>query len=276
MKLLDKIRLAVFDFDGTLVKTGFPLRRDTIDFLKRLKYEGKTVIIATGRSLHTIRKHADQIDPGMHLILMNGAWIHDLSSARDVRALNLDRDSAGRAIELLRGWGFDIILQKGIPDSHLFFYESLNEDNTEFSGRIERNYNRCERVSDLRMLLDDDPSILTVLDTTDRVLHCKEMLEQEQLGVRLIYSVSAFNKGFSWLEILHRDATKGRALGLLAGELNVPQSQVMAVGDNHNDIDMLEWAGYGIAVGNAEECVKSVADYILPDNGAGVVNIGEI
>ena len=274
--LLENIKLMVFDFDGTLVGNEGILSQKTVDYLHSLRNRGIAVSIATGRSLHRIRNSAEMIDPGMKLILMNGAWIHDLSTSQDLLSLNLNRDTAGKAIDLLRKWEYDVILQKGIPESHLFFYESLDENNYELRGRIERNYDRCTIVPDLNQLLDSDPTVLTILDTTDRVLKCREMLERENLDMRLTYSVSTFNAGYSWLEILHKDSTKGKALKFLAERLNLSNTEIMAVGDNHNDIDMLEWAGISVAVGNAEPEVKAIADIILPNNGGGVVNLRDL
>ena len=271
---LNNIELLVLDVDGTILDEKGELSPEVGSFLRKISRNGFQIALATGRSLNRTLYIALEIDSRMPLILLNGAWVHHLALGQDWRALNLPRQSAIEAIHLLRKWNFDIILQKGIPDSHLFFYERENEDNIEFTGRIQRNFERCTKIPDLTALLQtEDPGEITLLDTTDKILEVKEKLARTGLDIGLAYSTSFINQGFSWLEILHRDATKGKALEFLAGKLGIDRAHIAAVGDNFNDIDMLEYAGLGIAIGSAEPGVKNIADIILPDDGKGILGL---
>ncbi|BBP93338.1 hypothetical protein BsIDN1_69560 [Bacillus safensis] len=77
-----------------------------------------------------------------------------------------------------------------------------------------------------------------------------------------------------FLEILHPDVSKGNAVKLLAKELGIPREEVMAIGDNGNDVSMLEFAGCGVAMGNAIDDVKAVADVVTKSNNeAGVAHV---
>jgi Cof subfamily protein (haloacid dehalogenase superfamily) len=69
-----------------------------------------------------------------------------------------------------------------------------------------------------------------------------------------------------WLEIMHPDVSKANALKFITERLGIQPEEVLAIGDNHNDIEMLRFAGLGIAMGNAHEEVKSVADYVTLKN----------
>jgi len=266
----------VFDVDGTILDGNGKLPEVTLDFLRELKCNGVKLVLATGRSLNRVMHFAVDIDPGMLLILLNGAWIHDLSRNEDWLTLNLDKEKAAGIIKLLRSWNYDIILQKGIPDCHLFYYEKSDSDNIEYNSRIARNYERCTFVPDLLELLKEDPGEITVLDNHERILKVKSMLEAENLDVGIVYSTSFINDGYSWLEILHKDATKGKALEYISKKLSIPCEKIISVGDNYNDIDMLNYSGIGIAVGSAEAGVKAVADITLPDNKKGIVNLKEL
>jgi Cof subfamily protein (haloacid dehalogenase superfamily) len=266
----------VFDVDGTILDGNGKLPEATLDFLHELKYNGVKLALATGRSLNRVQHFAVPIDGNMPLILMNGAWIHDLNSGEDWLTLNLDKEKARKIIPLLRSWSYDIILQKGIPDCHLFFYDKTDSDNIEYNGRIERNYERCSFVPDLINLLTEDPGEITILDKTDRILEAKAKLEAENLDIGIVYSTSFINDGYSWLEILPRDVTKGNAMKFLSRKLNIQCEKIVSVGDNYNDVEMLEYSGIGVAVGSAEPGVKAIADVVLPDNGKGVVNLREL
>lgn len=199
----------------------------------------------------------------MKLILMNGAWAHDLAANEDLFVLNLNKNTAGKAVESLKSHDYEVIVQKSIPDSHIFYYDSLDESNIERTGRIRRNFDRCIFVEDIYGVLNEDPGEITVLDSDDRIRQCREILQAQNLNCRLIYSTSPFVQGYSWLEIVHPDAEKGNALRYLADKMGLSRDEVLAVGDNYNDIEMIRWAGIGAAVENAEQEVKNTADIVL-------------
>lgn len=69
-----------------------------------------------------------------------------------------------------------------------------------------------------------------------------------------------------YLEVMHKLANKAEALRLVAAFYNIPREQVLAIGDSYNDLDMITWAGTGIAVGNAHPGIKAVAQYITASN----------
>lgn len=268
---LNGVKLAVFDVDGTILEDDHLLPDEILIGLKNLIDKGIIVALATGRTLVMVQDIAVKINPAMPLILLNGAWIHDLRGGEDWLALNLDVTIARKIVALLKAWNYEVIVQKGIPEAHFFYYDSFNEENQERCSRIIRNSFRCRQVDDIYAVLTEDPGEITVLDTDERVKHCIDMLRKQNLKCKLTYSTSPFAKGYSWLEILNPRADKGYALEILAGKLGVERAEVLAAGDNYNDIEMIEWAGYGAAVSKAVPRLKESADIILhgEHNGLG-------
>ena len=273
---LNGIKLAVFDVDGTILADDHRLPDDALQGLQKLIERGIVVSLATGRTLEMVREIAVKIDPVMPLILLNGAWIHDLQNKENWLALNLDLSIARKIVGLLKEWDYEVIVQKAVPDAHYFYYDSFNEDNRERCSQIERNSFRCRRVDDIYEVLHEDPGEITVLDTDKRIRRCIELLEKEKLNCKLTYSTSPFIVGFSWLEILNPLANKGYALDILAKKLGVERAQVLAAGDNYNDIEMIKWAGVGVAVGNAVPALKEAADIILQRNHNGLCELFEM
>ena len=270
---LENIKLTAVDVDGTLLDGEHRLRDEVVNFLRELKNNGVIISLATGRSLQRVLQFTSRIDDEMPLILMNGAWVHDLENGKDWWALNLGKDETFRAIKLLREWEYEIIVQKPIPEAHIFFYDTLNQDNKERRERINRNFDRCHQVNDLITVIENGAAEITILDTDERILKCREMLQQAELDCMLTYSTSPFNPECSWLEILHPDATKGRALEFLAAKLKIDRQDVLAVGDNHNDLDMIEWAGVGAAMGHSRAEIRTKADIVLPKGDGGLCGL---
>jgi Cof subfamily protein (haloacid dehalogenase superfamily) len=273
---LSKIKLAVFDVDGTILNDFHTLEDNVAASIRSIKNKGVTVALATGRSLYTVQMVREKIDLKMPLILLNWGWVHDSALGEDWLKLNLDKNVAQRAIRYLREWGFEYIVQKGIPEAHIFYYDTMDENNRERAERIGRNEVRCRRVPDIMSILNEDCGEITVLDADARIAECRNRLAETGLQCRLTYSTSPFSKGFSWLEILHPNAEKGYALKFLAGKLGILREEIMAVGDNYNDLEMLKWAGIGVAVGNAVPEVKETADIVLTGNSDGICKLAEM
>ena len=268
---LNGVKLAVFDVDGTILDDDHRLPGGVLRGLQGMIGRGIKVALATGRTLAMVREFAEAIDPEMPLILLNGAWIHDLKSGEDWLAMNLEAATARRVVSLLKEWNYEVIVQKGVPEAHFFYYDSFDENNQERCSRIRRNAFRCRRVEDIFSVLKDDPGEITVLDTDVRVRRCIEMLKKENLDCKLTYSTSPFAKDYSWLEILNPRANKGYALEVMAGKLGIERENVLAAGDNYNDIEMIKWAGCGAAVSRAVPGLKESADVVLEGefNGMG-------
>jgi Cof subfamily protein (haloacid dehalogenase superfamily) len=98
-----------------------------------------------------------------------------------------------------------------------------------------------------------------------------ERLNRIREKIEAIEGVEVTSSWSNNIEIMPRGVHKGSALAMLSGMLHLPKSQVMAIGDNDNDIPMLKWAGYGVAMGNATEGAKAVSGYRTEGNeNAGV------
>ncbi|GFP38137.1 5-amino-6-(5-phospho-D-ribitylamino)uracil phosphatase [Candidatus Hakubella thermalkaliphila] len=120
---------------------------------------------------------------------------------------------------------------------------------------------KVNAVGDLAVFLETAPTKLTIINGEARLAEIKSAL-LERYGNELAIVISRPN----FLEIADRLATKGQALSILAEMLDIPREQVAAVGDSYNDLDMILYAGFGVAVANAREEIKSVADIITAKN----------
>ncbi len=108
--------------------------------------------------------------------------------------------------------------------------------------------------------LDQPPAkFLIVVDTPEQAAALDEELRARFAGrLRIVRSYRIFVEGNPL------EASKGQGLARLAAHLSIPQQEVMAIGDQDNDADMVAWAGFGVAMGNGSPAVKAVADYVAP------------
>jgi len=273
---LNGIKLAVFDVDGTILNEEHILTQEVADLLHWMNCRGITIGLATGRSLMMLEHFLKQLNLEMPLILLNGAWVHDMRLRKDILQLNLDRNIAKQVVAALREWEYEIIIQKGVPEAHIFYYDTLDESNIERMGRIQRNLFRCYKVNDLMEVLNSDPGEITVLDLRHRIADCREKLQALNLKMKITCSVSPYNSDYAWLEILHPQAEKGNALQFLAQRMGFTRQEVLAVGDNYNDVGMIEWGGVGAAVANAVDQAQAAADIVLQGEQNGLMMLYEL
>jgi Cof subfamily protein (haloacid dehalogenase superfamily) len=253
------IRLIALDLDGTIIGDEQRFSSRLLRAVAEAQRRGIAVTLATGRSPISTRPFAQELDIHVPLICYQGGLIAE-PDGRVLHRVALDRTLAAQAIALAesRGWHVNLY-QDGLlyltEFRHpLTFYEALLNP-------------AAQCVPDLLPLLDHDPDkiIMVAEDNGDEI---RAGLQERFDGqMQIVRSHELF------IEANPPGVDKGRGLAWLAAHLGVPQSQVMAVGDQDNDAPMIAWAGLGVAMGNASAACKSVADWVAPplsEDGAAV------
>jgi Cof subfamily protein (haloacid dehalogenase superfamily) len=251
-------KLLALDLDDTLLNEKFTISLRNIEALKEAARQGIGVTLATGRMFRSALPFARELDITLPLITYHGALIKE--SAGENKVLSEWSVPQNLALEILRfgeaaGFYFNIYL-----DDKLYVGEE--NDNSRYYQNIASV--PLEAVGDLGSFLEGvqkEPTKLTVINREGRLGWLqKVLLEKYASDLSIVQSRPFF------LEITHREATKGRALKFLAEKENISSSQIIAIGDSYNDIDMLQYAGIGVAMGNAPTDVQKTADFVAMDN----------
>ncbi|MCR4397789.1 MAG: Cof-type HAD-IIB family hydrolase [Firmicutes bacterium] len=256
------IKLIALDLDGTVLGPDMKPVECARQAIRRALSNGVRVVLATGRSFWSGAAHASDLGlaPGP-LIAYNGALVREFPDGPDLRELPVPLDDARVVIELCRTNG--IYLQIYQDDR---CYASMDCEwvtrHTRITGRVPSG------IGDLASFLKKAPPKLCVMGDA-RELELASRLVREALGDRL-----SVTRSLPFVvEFLHPQASKGKALEFVAAALGIRREEVMACGDSANDLDMIEWAGVGVAMGSAGEEVKAVADWVAPGGcGEGVAS----
>jgi Cof subfamily protein (haloacid dehalogenase superfamily) len=256
---VENIKLVAIDLDDTLLRSDLTVSERTVAVLRQVREMGVAVTISTGRMFSSARPFAEQLEFDVPLITYGGALIKNADSGEVLYNRPLEPEVARRVIRFGRERRMQVnyYLLNGDDDE---LYAELRTPWGEEYGRFSKVPFR--HVPDLEeMLQRGNPLKLLLIEDEPVANRCLVEL-REQLGdhVHLAKSKPRF------LEVDHPDATKGRALQELAAWLQVERSQVLAIGDSYNDIEMLEFAGLGIAVANAPPDVRSRAGYVTASN----------
>jgi Cof subfamily protein (haloacid dehalogenase superfamily) len=254
------IRLLALDIDGTLTDANFQVPARNITALRAAHEAGIEIILATGRRHDYALPIAQELGFPLWLISSNGALIR--SSAGET--FFTDRLSARTAAELIQYMGefrghavltFD--RAANVPGNDSLVLESADELNKTVSRWLEVNRPYIKFVSPLEDALVEDPL---------QAMYCGRVAAMERLQQRLshagfldkitVLKTQYDHRDLCILDILNRDCSKGHALRRWAQQRGIPREQIMAIGDNHNDVEMLEFAGVAVVMGNASQELK--------------------
>jgi hypothetical protein len=248
------IKLIALDLDDTLLDDRQQVTERTQEALRRAMGAGVAVTIATGRMFQSALPFARQLELKLPLIAYNGALIRDRISGETIFHQPIEIGLAQELADLFRQRGW--YLQKYVDDR--LYVAELDEN-----ARFYADYAKVEAIplgTEFYRMTTAPTKMLTMGEPDELAAIAAEVAANYAGGLYLAPSKHRY------LEIVDARVNKGRALGLLAGMLDIDASAVLAIGDSMNDVDMLEFAGIGVAMGNANAKVKSVADFVTSSN----------
>ena len=256
-------KLLALDVDGTLVTDDLIITVAVKQALAAVAARGVVVTLATGRMFRSARQFSDELELDVPLICYQGAMVRQSKTGQTIYHEPIPLDLARQFLTLTQAKGYHV---NAYVDDHLYV-ASLTEEARYYSSLARVP---AEVVGDLLTFLDRPeraPTKLVVIVDEDRTLGVVHELEGE-FGDKLYVTRSHAR----FAEVVNPVCNKGAALAALARSLDIPREAVMAVGDNLNDLPMLEWAGLSVAVANAAPVVKEKAGYVTQAVvGAGVV-----
>ncbi len=255
-------KLLALDLDGTLLNSDEEISDRNLRSLHQASANGVKVVITTGRSTPSAVRFIECVDiPDPH-ITYNGAIIRN--THRVFRSITLDEESVREIVLLLKKAGYTPVLYSADDMRYLEHIEKHRDGFYSLSKGIE---NRIVEVSDFMEQRRGEIIRISVFCDEGDIARLNSTLEG--LGNRSIRTTETFFPDLNfWIyEILDNRCSKSNALEYLCTEFGIERKNVIAVGDNRNDLDMIEWAGLGIAMRNSLPDVMTRADYItVKDN----------
>ncbi|MEM7726960.1 MAG: Cof-type HAD-IIB family hydrolase [Cyanobacteria bacterium P01_A01_bin.45] len=253
------IKLIVLDIDGTISGSSNIVSKNVKQTIQAAQNKGVKVALATGRMYCSALRFYEEIDCNLPLIAYQGAWIQNPHNNKIYQHLSVRRDIAIKLLDYFEQPELSQILSV-----HFYIQDELVV--RELTPETQRYAKRCQvtpkAVGDLRLALDNEPTKILALCQDTKIID--ELLDhfRTQYSPTELYLTKSVATFF---EAANPSVNKGLAIKYLAREiLNIPQENIMAVGDNFNDLEMLQYAGIGIAMGNAPREVKAHAQWVAP------------
>ncbi|MCD5002199.1 HAD family phosphatase [Enterococcus saccharolyticus] len=255
------IKLIAIDLDGTLLDRQKQISERNKQALKQAKAQGVKVVICTGRPLRAIEpilEELDLLDEGDYSITFNGGLVQKNDTGEVMERAGLQLADVHRLVDLAKmlDLPLDVLSQE-----HVIIFNTSENHQTIYP-----------ELSPLLL-----PELAHTADLSEGRLYNKAVVayHQEYLDQQIQKIPDVFKETYeviktreNLLEFMPKGITKAYGISLLAQDLDILPEEVMCIGDEENDLPMIEYAGIGVAMANAIDCVKAIADVVTDSNEA--------
>lgn len=259
---MNNYKWCICDMDGTLLNSKNAISKEDESALKAIQQKGLKVMLASGRVDLMLKPYISQLELKGYVISCNGALIRDIETNEIIYSRTMDKKAVNKIITYCLGNQIDFfayaadLVYSNKDNLRALKYENMNQHllkDLQFTIKYmdDRTLKELEEIDILKVLL--------ICKNQEQV----EFLQSEFTG-NTDFTVVSSASGL--LDIMASGTSKGKALGYLAEKLNTNLEEVIAFGDNYNDIDMLESVGMPIAMENSVQDLKTIAKHITKSN----------
>ncbi len=266
--------MLITDLDGTLLRSDGKVSDTDIVSLQRLGEMGILRVLATGRSPYSFTKAITEKLPFDYVLFSTGAAIVDYADGgRFLKVSHLSSQQAVEVNEILCAINLDFMVHDPFPDNHRFGYRSFGKSNPDFQRRIER-YLAFARDLDRQVHgptgRGGEVSQFLVVVPAETAESTWKAIHAAFPALSVIRSTSPLDHESTWIEIFHPDVSKSRSAEWLCRKLGILPRNVLAIGNDYNDLDLLEWAGEAMLVANAPKPLRDRFPTVSSNNASGV------
>jgi Cof subfamily protein (haloacid dehalogenase superfamily) len=242
------IRIIFTDLDGTLLTSQKNISPADNACLQQLKERDIIRVIATGRSLYSFKKVFDSTVPADYLIFSTGAGIIDLHDETLLYAANLEKQDLQSIAAYLQDHRVDFMVHDSVPHNHRFIYSGNRHSNSDFERRIQLYSSHATPYTSLDALPSQGAQIIAIFhDNLQHFTQVREGLDKYQVT----RTTSPLDGKSIWMEIFPPHISKGKSAAWLCDFLQIAPQAALGIGNDYNDVSLLEFSGQSYLVANA-------------------------
>ena len=263
------IKLLFSDLDGTLVEHGSDITDSTLEGINKLREHGVDIILVTGRHADMTRSIYSKIGAKTPVIGCNGGIIKDLNTNEILYVNPIKKEIIKKSIDIARKLGIDWVVYE---QNHMFFENpppqsyKMPYDNLILPDHLKANF---VHVHSLDEVFKEDYVFLKILLLFDNNMN--GMAEGIEM-LKDLKDVVILRSANMYLDVMPMGSTKGTAVKRYLDLVQVSRENIASIGDAQNDLDMIEFAHLGIAMGNAVDALKEVAQHITSNQPEGFLD----
>lgn len=257
------VKIIAIDMDGTALRTDKTISERTISAMRHAVKQGCAVVPATGRVAKMLPKPLGSI-PGIRFaITSNGASVTDLRNHSVLYTSLMSTEDSSRIVRFLSETGL-------LVEAYCGGVSYSDKEALKRLLKLEPPKDLLAYIMESQTFVDNLPGFIASRNISLEKINVPyvpdEMRNELYLQLSEMKEYSVCSSGLVNIEVNSAACSKGNALRYLCTKLEISPSQVMAIGDSGNDVSMLRYAGFSIAMGNADAQIRSAANYITGTN----------
>lgn len=252
-----KYRLIALDLDGTLLNSDKKISLKNLNAIKKAKENGVKFVIITGRERNSLSTapYIEQLDNRELTGYYQGSLVVDEYNGEQMYACTLQRSDCNDVYNDVVRRGLNMLVYRG-SNAYAEMYD-------EYSVRYEKhNKTKITELDSIGELVNSDENLKMLITVSPGQLDKNFEYFYNKYSKRMNVVTSSKH----YIEFTHKDANKGNALKFIASRYKIDKSEIIAMGDQLNDLSMINFAGMGVAMGNAVDEVKQKADFVTLSN----------
>jgi Cof subfamily protein (haloacid dehalogenase superfamily) len=251
------VRLIALDIDGTLLDSRWKLPEANRAAIAEATRRGIEVALVTGRRYDFAMPIAREIDAPLTMIVSNGALIRTNTGETRLRHL-LPLETAAHLLEITKPWREATAVVFDRPRENQVIVESLDSQDPTRAAYYARNKEFLGQANPLESCLIEDPIQVLLSGRVQPMREAEALLRAHMRAKNFgLASTMYESRDFAMIDIIHPTCSKGSSLAEWATLRGLAREEVMAVGDNHNDLEMLNFAGVAVVMGNCVPELKN-------------------
>jgi Cof subfamily protein (haloacid dehalogenase superfamily) len=255
------LKLVATDLDGTFLRNDRSISKENLDILHALGEKGILRVIATGRNLQkTMEVIAPEV-PFDFIVFSSGAGVYDWKYGKHLYHQNIDKQLVQQISEYLVGLDLNFHLFMAVPENYRCWFHRGSVPCAEFESYLEYHQEHSVPFPVNEQINAEACQFLVVFPgDLEHFLTMKADMENRYSGIKVVRTSSPLHTGYIWMEIFHQTVSKGNGVRFVCDSLGIDPEHTFGIGNDFNDLDLLEFTNYSYVVDN---CPPELKDRFL-------------
>lgn len=253
----DDIKLVATDLDGTFLRNDKTISPGNLEALDSLGEKNIIRVVATGRNLKKVLEVIPREVPFDYIVFSSGAGVFDWKHPKHIVTRNIASQSSEKLFDhfLKRKYNFSVF--DAAPQNHRLWFHRGKNQCPEFDRYLTFHNSLAEVYPANEGLKGEFCQFLLIIPEDDANFEeLKKEIESQCTDIRVIRSSSPVTKGFIWVEVFHRNVSKGEGVNEVCKLLDIHPNQTIGIGNDYNDLDLLRFTANSFLTENAPEQIK--------------------
>ena len=254
-----------FDIDGTLLNDNKQVSNRNLKMLEKLKQLNILRVAATGRNCYSVLKVLGNDFPVDYVVFSSGAGILDWRTKKVIHSSHITKQDIVNILNLIKPFELNFTIHMPIPDNHhiLLFNKHSNPNDLEDYTAFYKDFTKPFKFNNIP---DKATQVIVLLNSH---MHLFEQFKKELIPLKTILTTSPVNNSSMWMEVFNANVSKSNGVKWIINKLKIIAPTVLAIGNDYNDLDLLEFADKSFVVSNAPDELKNRFNVTASNNEDG-------